>query len=680
MKKNPKSHLALCGAVTLLGAAGVVSQFVGESSSEAQVTASKPTVGTERPSQARVEEAALAAQGLLWEPGSSIDQQIRSALPVQAEPLHAAVGRPAGERVTLKLSDRFPALAGEVTGTFTQNDGTVVTHIQIDGNPAGTLTLQENQPLGFFLGQLYYDNHPVAYEFRPSGNRLMATRHPLSNLICSTLNSKRDGIESIGLPPLDLAKVEAANQYSDLIQEAKAVNAAAVVTPGLSVADVSITEGNSGTSNLTFTITLSKASTKTVSVRYMTQNTSAIAGSDYTAKSGTVSFSVGSTSRTVAVAIIGDTVPEATETFQLLLYSPTNATISDSTAIGTIVDNDTVVPPSGPPILNSLPGAAAVAYLDMDGQVVSGTSWLGGATINATGISATYTQAQMTDIWQQVKEAYSPFEINVTTDEAVYLAAASNRRIRCIITPDNEWYGAVGGVAYTNSFVWTGDTPCWVFSDQLANNTRYIADSSAHEIGHTLSLKHDGRTSPVEGYYAGHGTGEVGWAPIMGVGYYKSLVQWSRGEYLNANNLEDDLAQITTLNGFGYRADQQPATPVGAPALAVAGTSVTGAGIIETRDDEDTFTFATTGGTVSLTALGDPSSQNVDLQIEILDAAGNVLATANPDLLTDASISTSLAAGSYCVRVSGVGRGAPLVDGYSDYASIGQYSISGTVP
>jgi hypothetical protein len=683
---NPRHHYALHGAIALLGAAGLTAYYLGEEPAAATTAATRqaPT----HPADAGIPgnaDAALAAQGLLWEPGTPGDQRVRSALPVHPEPLRQVVHQAVGEPVKLNLSDRFPALVGEVTGTFTQEDGTVVTHIRIEGDPVGRLMLQENQNLGFFLGQLYFDNHPVAYEFKPSGEGMTATRHPVSGLICAMLNPNLDGIESLGLPPVDKGKADKANQRDTeeiakqkLIEEAKP--SGGTTTLGLSIADATVTEGNSGTTNLAFTVKLSKSDRKnTISASFTTQNGSALAGSDFTPTSGTVTFAPGTTTRTVTVPIIGDTVQEATETFSVVLSNPVKATLTDGTAIGTILDNDTPVT-STVPIHNSLPGAVAVAYLDMDGQTVSGTYWNGGGTIVARGISTTFTQAQMSEIWRRVTEDFAPFQLNVTTDEAVFNAAPQNRRIRCIITPDNEWYGTAGGVAYLNSFTWTGDTPCWVFSDQLANSPRYIAEASSHEIGHTLSLSHDGRIDPAEGYYAGHGSGETGWAPIMGVGYYQLLVQWSRGEYLSANNKEDDLGQITSLNGFGYRVDQQPGTPVGAPALTVNGTAVSGSGIIETRDDADTFAFTTNGGTVSLTALGDATSQNLDVLLEILDAGGNAIASANPDTLTDATVSANLAAGTYYVRVSGVGRGDPLSTGYTDYGSIGQYNISGTVP
>jgi len=110
--------------------------------------------------------------------------------------------------------------------------------------------------------------------------------------------------------------------------------------PSLSISDVSVTEGNSGTVSAIFNINLSTASGRTLSVGYSTANGQATAGSDYTTTSGRVTFSVGETLKTVTVPIIADTIPEPHESFVLNLSTPVNATISDGQAIGTILDDD----------------------------------------------------------------------------------------------------------------------------------------------------------------------------------------------------------------------------------------------------------------------------------------------------------------------------------------------------
>ncbi|HEX2270145.1 MAG TPA: Calx-beta domain-containing protein [Pyrinomonadaceae bacterium] len=108
----------------------------------------------------------------------------------------------------------------------------------------------------------------------------------------------------------------------------------------LAVNDVSITEGNSGTSVANFTVSLSPASSNTVTVNYATANNTATAGSDYVANSGTVTFTPGQESQTISVSINGDTTLEPNETFFVNLSTAVSATIGDSQAIGTIVNDD----------------------------------------------------------------------------------------------------------------------------------------------------------------------------------------------------------------------------------------------------------------------------------------------------------------------------------------------------
>jgi hypothetical protein len=110
--------------------------------------------------------------------------------------------------------------------------------------------------------------------------------------------------------------------------------------PSLSIADAATTEGNSGTKTLWFTVSLSAASGVTTRVGFATADGTATAGSDYLARSGTLSFAAGTLSKTIGVTINRDRSPEPNEIFLLNLSSPINATISDGQATGTILNDD----------------------------------------------------------------------------------------------------------------------------------------------------------------------------------------------------------------------------------------------------------------------------------------------------------------------------------------------------
>jgi hypothetical protein len=108
----------------------------------------------------------------------------------------------------------------------------------------------------------------------------------------------------------------------------------------LSIDDVSVTEGDAGTVDAVFTVSLSAASGKEVTVDYTTANGTATAGGDYQSGSGTVTILAGSTSGTVTILVNGDLLDELNETFLVNLSNPGNATISDSQSLGTITDDD----------------------------------------------------------------------------------------------------------------------------------------------------------------------------------------------------------------------------------------------------------------------------------------------------------------------------------------------------
>ena len=110
--------------------------------------------------------------------------------------------------------------------------------------------------------------------------------------------------------------------------------------PAISINDVTVPEGTGVTTTATFIVTLSLASGQTVTVDYATANGTATAPSDYTSATGTVTFAPGTTTQTVNISVVGDTLDEPDETFFVNLSNATNATISDAQGVGTITDND----------------------------------------------------------------------------------------------------------------------------------------------------------------------------------------------------------------------------------------------------------------------------------------------------------------------------------------------------
>ena len=111
-------------------------------------------------------------------------------------------------------------------------------------------------------------------------------------------------------------------------------------TPSISVRDVLVVEGNSGTTQATFVVALSAASSQTVSCSFATANNTATAGSDYTATSGGITFAAGEIEKPVVVLVNGDTVDESQETFFLDISNVQNATVSSNRGTGFINDDD----------------------------------------------------------------------------------------------------------------------------------------------------------------------------------------------------------------------------------------------------------------------------------------------------------------------------------------------------
>jgi Metallo-peptidase family M12B Reprolysin-like len=325
---------------------------------------------------------------------------------------------------------------------------------------------------------------------------------------------------------------------------------------------------------------------------------------------------------------------------------------------------------TGGGIITPPPPAAGVILLDFDGQLVSGTVWNTAGDIYCA--PANLTASEISTIVQRVTNDYSPFSIEVTTDEAVYNAASIYRRIRVIVTESWEWYGKqVGGVTYLNSFTSGTNTPSFVFSSLLSYSTKYVAEAISHEAGHSFGLHHqslyDANCVKVSEYNYGQGSGEIGWAPIMGSSYSENLSLWHNGSSsLGCTSYQDDLSVIAGI--VGYKTDDYSNSISGA---AVLTSSLDG--VVNNSSDLDFFSVnTTTTKTVYLTPFNVglyDAGANTDLVLRIYNAQGVLLSTIqDPGVLNAA---TTLDPGSYYISVGTTSN--PYA---STYGMLGKYNIS----
>ncbi len=338
--------------------------------------------------------------------------------------------------------------------------------------------------------------------------------------------------------------------------------------------------------------------------------------------------------------------------------------------------------------LSSIPTSTYTIYLDFTGHVDShGTYWqqyggYGEIVTPAYDFDSnvdSFSNEELKsiyEIWLRVSEDFAPFNVNVTTVEPSLDALIKSDKndesygIRVCVGGDGSWVANLcGGIAYVGSFGANSDTPAYIFAGGL-NATKYLAEAISHEVGHSLGLSHDGDKNN-EYYY-----GADDWCAIMGAGHYCSLTQWSKGEYVDANNFEDDLAIITSRNGFDYRSDDVGDTITEATSISVDSTGICASGVVERNTDVDFFKFQYDGGALNLKIGGIEGITNLDALVKLYDGSGELVQTFDPSDSTSATVDMEgRTRGTYFLSVEGTGLEIAGKTIYSDYGSLGGYTI-----
>ena len=380
---------------------------------------------------------------------------------------------------------------------------------------------------------------------------------------------------------------------------------------------------------------------------------------------------------------------------------------NSATATANTTSTAQVIPPEDAFKLHSKQGSSKVIYLDFDGHLISGTAWNNNSDLNAVpydmdGNAAVFSdteRASIAEIWRRIAEDYAPFDIDVTTELPSSFGSTVGR---ILITKDIDANGydmpakGSGGVAFVgvfgNSAYATTYSPALVYYNNLSGGRAdYVAEAASHEMGHNMGLSHD--TTSTSEYYTGQGSGEISWGPIMGASYGRNVTQWSKGEYPDATQQEDDVAIIASKTNYmvdDHANTDSQATPlsIDTDGNVVATTLLTdpndtlpaNKGVINSPFDTDVFSFTSTGGNVVLQAsplqeLNNTNGGNVDLALSLYDASGNLVTDSTPANNTDAGINITVAAGTYYLHV----QGDSSVN-YTNYGSVGQYFIDGVVP
>ncbi|MCY7311935.1 MAG: hypothetical protein LH619_14255 [Chitinophagaceae bacterium] len=284
------------------------------------------------------------------------------------------------------------------------------------------------------------------------------------------------------------------------------------------------------------------------------------------------------------------------------------------------------------------PATELLLFLDFDGAMVlpgHGTAQGGNVTSPIVRFrhdvpSPTLSPAQIEEIIQLVKDDFSPFNIQVTTSQAVYDAYLRSNKQVCIITKTPGHVGFRNALAGVSPWAGLGyrlaDNPCFVFADPIGSDLKLIALVISHEVGHTMGLGHQGQYDEECRFYSdyngGFGTGPLSFVPIMGMSR-KRISNWFAQPCLVPYYSIPQNDFVFLNNQVELREDDFPNSPTGNKTNTAPEIN----GILEQDGDVDFIRINFKNpGPVTIT------SENIDIKASLYLPNGQLIAEyENPD-------------------------------------------------
>ncbi len=364
-------------------------------------------------------------------------------------------------------------------------------------------------------------------------------------------------------------------------------------TPSFSVNSPSVAEGDSSTTNLVFTVTLSPAPAAQATVNYASSDGTATAGTDYTAVSGTLTFSAGDTSKTITIVVTGDTAYEANETVVITLSSASTGTnIATATGTGTITNDDPGLSINSPSVTEGDSGSVNLVFTvtlapaEPSGSVTVNYARTGGTATSGTDFTAL---AASTTLTFAANETSKTITVSVTGDTV-------NEADETVIVTLSSASGATIVTASGTGTIRDNDTPGFsIDSPSVAEG-----DSGSVNLVFTVSLSPASYQAATVNYAVTSGTATSG-TDYTAVA--ASSLSFSAGDTSKTITVqvtgdianEPDETVVITLSNATGNAEIGTATGTGTITNDDPGISIADATIEEGDEDETTtLTFTVT--------------------------------------------------------------------------------------